>query len=160
MKKTYSLTRYQWTALGILFISTLPFLSAHFLYAFRHMFSLNTVQHGEFLLPPLDSTTLGLPNSTHSGKWQLIYIRSKNGGTHCDEQWQTLKNVHIALGKEQSRVVYHSLTSTQTTSLWQENSIWIVDPRGWVIMHYPPPIKNAKGILEDMRRLLRFSHVG
>jgi cytochrome oxidase Cu insertion factor (SCO1/SenC/PrrC family) len=161
MQKTYTLTRHRWIALWMILIFTLPILVAHLLYTFRHTLAIKTAHHGELVSPALDSKTLGCAD--YSGKWQLIYIRPQHCDFHCEQQFQLLKNVHIALGKDQERVVSYSLSppqASQLTPLWQEHTIWVIDPQGWFIMQYPSPAKNAKGILEDMRRLLRFSHVG
>lgn len=64
--------------------------------------------------------------------------------------------------------LHHNMTSNLTAEITEEtfkdplekHSLLLIDPHGFVMMHYSLPMQKPKELLEDIRRLLRFSHVG
>lgn len=56
---------------------------------------------------------------------------------------------------------FHKLFSTTTPSVDNEmlGEIYIIDPLGNIMMHYSPDV-DPKGILSDLKRLLRVSKIG
>jgi hypothetical protein len=135
----------------------IPWVSAQIIYAMRDRLKFNTVQTGTFLSPPLQIQSLPLYNSAWLGKWQIVYIKTQ------DEQANThmlpiLKQLHLALGKEQHRVAYQMIPAPKSNVL-MPGDIAIIDPRGWLILQYQNNA-NPIGILKDIRKLLRHSHGG
>lgn len=165
--------RRPWMLLGLCLIFVLPFFLGSLLFIFRDDFSFHTTTQGELLSPDLAHKVLGGSADTFLGKWNLVYFSPSDCDATCQEKKKILTNIHLALGKDGPRVRLQSLPyeslmndtnkmnaikgSIQGTS---EGSILIIDPRGWLVLHYPPSKFYAKAVLDDLRRLLRFSYVG
>lgn len=98
-----------------------------------------TKQHGILQQPAIKSTLpIIIPK-----KWNVLY------SDQTKEEFFT--KLHIALGANQDRVVIaHNIHSP--------DGAMIVDPQGIYILHYPEPT-DMNGMLKDLRRLLKFSHV-
>jgi len=135
-----------------------PLVAAHVLYAWRDNLNFKTTQTGTFLSPPLSAQSLPFFDTTFLGKWQLIYLRPKTCDTPCQNLMASLPQIHMALGKEKHRVKYRTLSANVDLPL-KVGEIAIIDPQGWIIMHYPAN-SDLKGLLRDLRQLLRLSHVG
>lgn len=127
------------------------------------------------------------------GKWWLVYVGPQKCYQECQNVLYNLRQLHVALGKDTSRVerlfiphpncpsalcevflteYYPDLmraklsplafnTLFPVTSIDQDmlGEIYIIDPLGNVMMHYSPDI-DPKGILSDLKRLLRVSKIG
>lgn len=130
-----------------------PWLTAQIIYAKRDQLTFKTVETGTLLSPPIEAKSLPYYDANWLGKWQLIYIGTDNK----PEMLAMLKQLKEALGKEQHRVAYQ-IISAQSTAI-QDASLFIIDPRGWLILQYPAN-PNPIGVLKDLRRLLRYSHGG
>lgn len=149
-----------WTAYGLLVVFCIPFLAAGGLYTFRHYFTFGQVCAGHLYTPPVDAQTLDFYQKTDLGKWQLIFLSPAECGTVCQTRKQNLEAIHISLGKERSRVERRVLPLPHTTLLsLEQGGMIIIDPKGWLVIHYPMD-SNPKGILKDLRLLLRLSRVG
>lgn len=136
-----------------------PIVVAHALYHFRTHIHFNTLEKGQLFSPPLPATSLPFFNASFLGKWQLIHISNENCQPDCQAP-EILDRIHRAIGKEKHRVEYRSVSLLpESSSALTPGSINIIDPKGWLIMHYPSPV-DPQGILKDIKRLLRFSHAG
>lgn len=152
-----------WPLLIILLLFIVPFILAFFLYRFREEINFKYTQSGELVTPPVLVNTIPALTVSLSApkKWQLIYLEPSPCDAECNNRLDLLKRVQQALGKDQTRVQLQAIRFTEPFRKFAaENSILVVDPRGFLILVYPTASFNAKGLLEDMRRLLRFSHVG
>jgi hypothetical protein len=145
-----------------------PWLTAQVIYAKREQLSFKTLETGTLVSPPIQAQSLPFYDSAWLGKWQIVYMSDQNAHTKTDIE-PMLKQLHKALGKEKHRVAYQ-IISVQNASLQHPSikevfdrvllapgEIALIDPRGWLMMHYPfdpDPI----GMLKDIRRLLRYSH--
>ncbi len=125
-----------------------PWLTAQIIYAKRDQLTFKTIETGTLLSPPREAKSLPYYDASWLGKWQLVYIDTKNK----PEMLAMLKQLKEALGKEKHRVAYQMVTQDNAALL-------IIDPRGWLIMQYPAN-PNPIGVLKDLRRLLRYSHGG
>jgi cytochrome oxidase Cu insertion factor (SCO1/SenC/PrrC family) len=152
MKSSHSNQNYK-VAMGLLAVFGLPLLAAILLYSFHEHFNFTTRNTGILISPPVQAATLGLEDKKGAGIWQLVYIQPDECDEACQQFSETLTNIHTALGKDRNRVI---------TRIGQKlkPGVYVIDPKGWVLMHYPYPIQNNKGILQDIRILLRNSHVG
>ncbi len=135
-----------------------PSLIAATLYLYREHLQFKTVEKGQILSPPIDSQTLPFFKTEYLGKWQLIYVSPTKCDTQCETSLATLKQIQTATGKEQPRVEYRGIPAPLIPIL-KPGDIAIIDPRGWLMMQYPSPA-DPLGILKDLKRLLRLSHVG
>jgi cytochrome oxidase Cu insertion factor (SCO1/SenC/PrrC family) len=164
--KTYEQSKERkrsWTAYGLAVVFCAPLLMAITLYVARDYFSFHHVCTGALYTPPIHSQTLPFYNKNNLGKWQMIYLRPLTCDADCQQLENTLAAVYTALGKERDRVISRQVIITPpiVTSLKaaEQGGTLIVDPQGWLVVHYPPHAE-PKGILKDLKRLLRLSHVG
>ena len=147
---------HRWTIVGLWFVFILPFISATLLYCYRDHFEFKLRHSGELLTPALESKNfnLGLNDDDFFGKWQIVYLKPTLCQNECENKIKILNNIRISLGKDQDRVVSRSIPFSGKFSA---DSVVIIDPKGWLILQYNPELYNPKGILEDLKRLLRFS---
>ena len=104
------------------------------------------------------------------GHWlteQLIYMAPQND--HDTDVIPMLNQLHKALGKDKHRVAYQIIATKGALKqhpsakevfnlvLLAPGEIALIDPRGWLMMHYPAN-PDPIGMLKDIRRLLRYSH--
>ena len=123
-------------------------------------------------------------------KWTMLTIDAQGCPADCMERLRVMRQVHVALNKEIGRVqrvlllpsgapddviltlrkIYpdlHVLTGAGTEELSKQfdvsgaegGRIFLVDPIGHWMMTYPRQF-DAKGLLSDLQRLLKYSWVG
>lgn len=124
------------------------------------------------------------------GKWTLVFVGRAACDEGCQSALYTIRQVRLALGKDMGRVqrLYVLAESNQhkddtflashpglevasanrgwlrTFSLSEEEAapeqrIFVVDPQGYLMMHYAAKAE-PKGILKDLKRLLKASRAG
>lgn len=151
----------QWNAFIpwiLVLLFALPFLGSYALYTLRHHFIFNTLEAGQLLSPPIQTQHLPFFEATLLGKWQLIYIQPDLCEVNCKSSISNLNAIYLSLGKESQRVKQRTVPATQF-HLLKPGEMALIDPQGWLILRYSPTA-DPKGILKDLQRLLRFSHVG
>ena len=122
-------------------------------------------------------------------KWSIVYIGEGNCDERCRQALYVMRQTRLSLNNEMSRVdrvflvtgnccarefllhehqglLVADATSADSTKLLQEfpadgrpYSLFIVDPLGNLMMSYDSR-QNPKGLLEDLQKLLRLSHIG
>ena len=122
-------------------------------------------------------------------KWSLVYIGEGNCDERCRQALYVMRQTRESLNNNMTRVeriflvtgnccarefLLHEhpglfvadATSADATRLLQEfpadgrpYAVFIVDPLGNLMMSYDSR-QNPKGLLEDMKKLLRLSHIG
>jgi hypothetical protein len=118
-------------------------------------------------------------NSDAAASWQLIYARMTPCEQQCAQHLGRLLQVQLALGRDQGRVqrvVWHigELPDLQDPQLAEhelddeaggdivtalgaehmaDGRVFVADPRGEVILSYPPDVEQ-KELLRDLERLL------
>jgi cytochrome oxidase Cu insertion factor (SCO1/SenC/PrrC family) len=139
----------------------------------------------EGALPLLDSTQATAPGFLR-GKWTLLYVQPGACDEACGTRLYDTRQVRIALDREMHRVqrvlladahccdfaalreAHPDLIEVDSGAAAQallkqlptrEPRTYIVDPLGNLMMVYAPGAK-PKGMLEDMKRLLRLSSIG
>ncbi len=141
-----------------------------------------------FAATTLDGRNLSLEDL--KGKWTLILVGGKECNLYCEANLFKTRQARLAMGEDISRVQRLYLlpsgsTGEQLQSLFKEHprlivasleqeaqqtvlntlgtqpegSIYIIDPLGNVMMHYPKDA-TAKGMIEDLRHLLKTSRIG
>jgi len=134
-------------------------------------------------LPRLEGGATGPDFLLH--KWTLLYAAREACDSECQRRLYDMRQVRIALDRDMGRVqrvfiapegcCEPGFLATQHPDLLTvrgaaagrllaalphgAGDIYIVDPLGNLMMAYPPDAK-AKGLLEDMKRLLKLSHIG
>ncbi|MGY5738303.1 cytochrome oxidase biogenesis cluster protein [Vibrio antiquarius] len=124
---------------------------------------------------------LGQESPLKEHGWQLAYVLPNECTEQCRQQLYLLQQSHVALGKYQERVVPVlwqtelsgtvdvSMTTMQmnqsVTAKVKPGQILIVDPLGQLVMSYSPKpnedlVSFNKGMLADLRKLLKLSRVG
>lgn len=164
-------------------LALLPVFIAWSLAFFGNRLDLETKNHGE--LVPMG---LQLPsNFRHQfeGKWNLLVL-SKDCPDSCQKQVYRLQQLHTALGQNLQRVQPLWLSDDSTRKLpadinysqvkllaepgyidwfnqhnlqWQDHSIWLIDPKGNLVMRFSPKL-TGKAMLADINWLLKASHIG
>lgn len=115
--------------------------------------------------------------------WKILFVDDQQCADYCDQLLHYLANLQQALGKDQGRVQVlhvtrqstdHSMLETITqlpnAAFLQryplaQHSLYISDPMGNLVLSYPMPKANElsvklRDLLLDLRKLLRYSHVG
>lgn len=118
------------------------------------------------------------------GKWTLLYVTHGACAQACLIHLYDTRQVRLALDRDMNRVQrvliapedccdmnvlreqHPDLTTVRLgaavaplLTAVSEERIYIIDPLGNLMMSYPPDAK-PKGMLEDMKRLLRLSSIG
>jgi hypothetical protein len=122
-------------------------------------------------------------------KWSIVYIGAGNCDEPCRQALYVMRQTRLSLNNDMSRVervflttgnccareflahehpglVVLDATNEEGTRLLHEfpaegrpYSLFIVDPLGNLMMSYDAR-QNPKGLLEDLQKLLRLSHIG
>lgn len=131
---------------------------------------------------------LGISNNELNNMWLILYALPEECTEQCEQTLLSVNNTYVALGKEMPKVrnvaLYkHTLTSEQLNTLdeskWsfisspaqehaliQQPTVLLVDPLGNIILEHKPPMLPegqslfGKGILADMKKLLKYSKIG
>ena len=152
--------------------------------------------HGELVQPPRPLPPTGLhrsdgtsmPTRVLLGKWLLIVPAADAcNAPSCQQTLQQLQQLHLALGKEQSRVqrvligkeapllteeemlqrfpgLVIAAAGGQEEMVWNQMldsfkpAVFVVDPFGNLMMRYTD-LTDMRGILKDVERLLKHSWV-
>lgn len=144
----------------------IPMVSAVVMYYGGFAVPEGRVNHGELVVGQQLSgwfQSHEAPETLITEHWQLILTNptSCQSAKPCTEWRDRLEKIHIALGKDSDRVVVSVLddlsASDQAVSPGQ--AIWIVDPLGNLVLRYEYE-QSPRGVLDDLRKLLKLSKVG
>jgi len=172
-------------ALAALFL--LPLLLAFYMYYATDWRPVKRVNHGTLISPvrPLPALSGDLLRK----KWSMVYIGAGNCDEPCRQALYVMRQTRLSLNNDMSRVERIFLTTgnccareflahehpglivVDATDAQGERvlhefpadgrpySLFIVDPLGNLMMSYDAR-QNPKGLLEDLQKLLRLSHIG
>lgn len=98
-----------------------------------------------------------LATAIEKNKWRVIYIRPQNCHLECQTAIQRLQKLHLALGAQKDRVAMYTTYSDLVQPQIMEQSIIILNPLDYYVMHYAAD-SNYSYLLQDLRRLLKYSH--
>jgi cytochrome oxidase Cu insertion factor (SCO1/SenC/PrrC family) len=124
------------------------------------------------------------------GKWTFLYVQSGRCDDECRRHLYDTRQVRLALDREMNRVQrvfigdsdccdFQELKAAHPDLIFiraspadepllallpkgaaaVKSSVYLIDPLGNLMMFYAPDVK-SKGMLEDMKRLLRLSSIG
>ncbi len=134
--------------------------------------------YGE-LLPPIQPRFAGQAADLASlrGRWVLLTVVNGDCGLDCRQQLHLAHQVRIAQGREQARVAQALIQSDNGVPAGQVNLLnyrvpaasladwpdplrtYLVDPLGRVMLRFPVA-PEGKGMLRDLRQLLKASKIG
>jgi cytochrome oxidase Cu insertion factor (SCO1/SenC/PrrC family) len=169
---------------GLFGMVLVPLLAAYLLYqSSRSTAPWATTNKGALMNPIVSVTDLGLTagestvSMSASGTWWLVTVSDGACNGDCQQALHQLRQLHVLLGRDASRVkrALVELGATQPdTSLLQEYAelsgfagpvhvlvagVYIVDPLGNVVLRYPYA-DAGKPVLDDLKQLLKVSHIG
>lgn len=186
-KTAYSPRSGKKVLLVMLLIFALPVIAAKLILS-MNWYQSGVTNHGVLIDSQLHYQDLQLKNpAIHT--WQMAYLLPQDCGEICQQQLHLLKQSHIALGKDQPRVMpvviaanEEDLTALQDSGfvllaapdLWAQarmqnfatQDFVLIDPLGQWVMRYPTVVNQGelsgelKGLLADLRKLLKLSRVG
>jgi hypothetical protein len=163
-----------------------PMILASAMYQWRFWVPETRSYHGELIGTGQTRTDLGVVGADEQ-RWQLLVTVPDICDDACKELVYLARQVHIGLNRDVSRAA-HGLATAQplmddydaqlhrespqltryqlqldaymkTAAKVQGAQLWIVDPRGNLVLRYDATIK-GKAILNDLRHLLKISQIG
>jgi cytochrome oxidase Cu insertion factor (SCO1/SenC/PrrC family) len=168
---------------GLFAIAIVPLFGAFWLYqSSRSAAPWATTNRGELLNPIRSVADLhltaadGTASMLGSGQWWLVAVTRDGCSAECQTAVHQLRQLHILLGRDASRVKRSLVTLGATppdASLAQypelirfsgesdvlRPGVYIVDPLGNLVLRYAYD-GAGKPVLEDLKQLLKVSHIG
>jgi len=92
------------TLLFLALVFIIPMFAAMYLYQHNQRIRQNTLNYGYLFEPPLNFAHLPLGVSWPQHKWWLVYANAKTCSTACQQDLYKMRQVWIALNKDQGRV--------------------------------------------------------
>jgi hypothetical protein len=162
-----------------------PMILASAMYQWRFWVPDSRSYHGELIGNGLTRADLGV--AAEESRWQLLVTAPDACAADCQQLVFLARQIHIGLNREASRAS-HALASGQALEADYEArlgreypqlaryplqpavharsagegagaQLWIVDPHGNLVLRYDSRSK-GKGILDDLRYLLKISQIG
>jgi hypothetical protein len=165
-------------ALAALFF--LPVLASFWMYYFTDWRPAGSTAHGTLIQPPVPLQNTELFND----KWTLLYVGEGGCDAACLNALYVARQTRLLLNKDMQRVHRVLLTTAPVDRAEFErehpgvavvqadqsllrafpaeqraNGLFIVDPLGNLVMRYDAR-ENPKGLLDDLKKLLKLSHIG
>ena len=158
----------------IVFVFVLPFIFAKYFFDNDATTTRGTTNHGSFLVD--DVNIASLADNDH---WIILQVIDGKCDTSCQDNMHMLRQINTALGKDMGRVKRYQLPkTTKENTVYLDNypkvilldrsetlynkltkmdeRIFIADPFGKIILGYENDFI-AKGLLKDIKKLLKFS---
>lgn len=160
-------------------------LGTAFFYWNPSAFTNSTVNYGEFINPIITTEKQDLvfahnAQSDLQGLWTFAYVTS-NCDNACVQTLRDIKTTRILMNEDMRRIQRLLLTtgvvqaSVQDSDLliaspshvlkqqlrrFPDNSLFLIDPLGNIMMYYDPKTLNIKRVIKDLKRLFKYSRVG
>lgn len=172
------------TLIGLFALAIVPLFGAYWLYqSTRTSVPWSTTNHGELLTPIRSIAGCGLQSAdgavsmVDSGVWWLVTVSNGTCGEACGHAVHQLRQLHVLLGKDADRIkralvelggdgTDAELAERYPQLHWFTGSagvlragIYIVDPHGNLVLYYGYA-DAGKPVLEDLKKLLKVSHIG
>ncbi len=108
-----------WTLLTLFFLFLIPITAAWYFFHYHILFG--TINEGQLIQPPSTIDTLALQNENATpfptknllGSWVMMYVVPKNCDQYCMNNLYNMRQIRIALGKDQYRVRRLIVTTDQ-----------------------------------------------
>jgi cytochrome oxidase Cu insertion factor (SCO1/SenC/PrrC family) len=141
------------------------------------------------LAPVADASAAAAPAELLRGQWSLVYVGSGACDAQCRQALFVMRSARLALNSDMGRVaqVFLVVGECCAANLAQQypgvhlldarggdaaaallrefpederaHTLFVVDPLGNLMMRYDAR-ENSRGLLEDLQKLLRLSHIG
>ena len=158
----------------IVFVFVLPFIFAKYFFDNDATSTRGTTNHGSFLVDEVN-----IANLADNDHWIILQVIDGKCDTSCQDNMHMLRQINTALGKDMGRVKRYLLNkNTNENTVYLDNypkvivldrsetlynkltkmdeRIFIADPFGKIILGYENDFI-AKGLLKDIKKLLKFS---
>ena len=158
----------------IVFVFVLPFIFAKYFFDNDATTTRGTTNHGSFLVDEVN-----IANLADNDHWIILQVIDGECDTSCQDNMHMLRQINTALGKDMGRVKRYLLNNnTDENAVYFDNypkvivldrsetlynkltemdeRIFIADPFGKIILGYENDFI-AKGLLKDIKKLLKFS---
>jgi hypothetical protein len=173
------------TLILLLALFLLPLAASFVLYYATGWRPQGTSNHGVLISPviPLDDAAAPL-----TGKWSMLVVGTGACDEDCRRTLVFARQTRLSLNEEMDRVsrvflatdggldqswldsehpglkvidagAGHAALLARIPSQGREHSVFIVDPLGNLVMRYDSR-EDPKGLLSDMKKLLKLSHIG
>ncbi|MCY1357409.1 hypothetical protein D9M69_439010 [compost metagenome] len=181
-----SRARGRWQFIFLLLVAIGPMLLASAMYKWRFWVPEERTYHGTLIGDGRTIADLGVP-SGESERWQLLVTAPQGCAADCRELVYLARQINIGLAREAARAG-HALASGEplaadydallqreypqlqrypldrghydrATDSGDAAHLWIVDPHGNLVLRYGAGVK-GKGVLNDLRLLLKLSNIG
>ena len=134
-----------------------------------------TTNNGTFIEPPVNTEQLGWQVEGDTRHWWL-WVVSEDCQQDCQGTVKNMQALQILLNREMDRVRRGYTDGNPGPLDWTSNfpalariavqdvnaieaGVYIVDPHGNLVLHYTMDI-NPKLVLQDLKKLLKVSHIG
>ncbi|WP_299692171.1 hypothetical protein [uncultured Vibrio sp.] len=171
--------------IGLVFIFALPAIIAKTVLE-QNWYTSGVTNSGELVEPRVTLKDFGVTLPMAEESWLVGYIAPAECNSLCEQQLYYLKQSYLALGKSKERVTPvvfvsegNSLAGAfnkpdmpllagadQLSPEFASASIVIIDPLGQLVMEYKSVadpsqlVSQSKGMIHDLRKLLKLSRVG
>ncbi|PMH23628.1 hypothetical protein BCU71_10635 [Vibrio lentus] len=171
--------------IGLILIFALPAIIAKTVLE-QHWYTAGVTNSGELVEPRVTLEDVGITLPVAEEGWLVGYIAPTECESLCEQQLHYLNQSYLALGKNKERVTAVvfvaegvSLKGTinkpdleflaggdQLKGVFAPASIVIIDPLGQLVMEYKSVsepsqlVSQSKGMIHDLRKLLKLSRVG
>ncbi|CAB5500255.1 hypothetical protein [Bathymodiolus thermophilus thioautotrophic gill symbiont] len=158
-------------------------LGTAFFYWNPTAFTGSTVNYGVFVNPIIttEEQDVRFFNNTQGslqGLWTLTYVTNTCDGA-CKKTLKDMKTIRILMNENMRRiqrmllingptniqeagvlVAHPSAKLSQQLTQFPNNTLFLIDPLGNVMMHYNPQTLIIKRVLKDLKRLFKYSRIG
>ena len=158
-------------------------LGTAFFYWNPTAFTSNTVNYGEFVNPIITTEEQDVvfakdTKGSLQGLWTLAYVTNhcddaciktlddmKTTRTLVNENMRRIQRLLLIDGSTDIRepgllIAQPSEALSQQLTRFPNNSLFLIDPLGNIMLHYDPQTLVIKRVLKDLKRLLKLSRIG
>jgi|TARA_R110001599_G_scaffold67997_3_gene191681 hypothetical protein len=187
--------RNRWLLLGFLATFIVPIIVGQLAYD-GSWFRGGQTNKGELINPPLATSNYGWQTKNADApaldaRWWVVYALPESCNAACQQSIQALPRMHESIGRERERMgillvaaegqkvlpewlpeslsnadFVQWVTPTVSGSALTQDSWYIMDPMGWMMLRYAipseeaPAILRAQELLDDLLKLLKASRIG
>lgn len=158
-------------------------LGTAFFYWNPTAFTGTTVNYGAFVNPIIatkegDVRFSKKTPSTLQGLWTLAYVTNACD-SNCTQTLKDIKTIRVLMNEDMRRIqkmllingatdvqeagviiAYPSVRLSQQLAKFPNNTLFLIDPLGNVMLHYNPQNIVIKRVLKDLKRLFKYSRIG
>ena len=155
-----------------------------FFYANPNYFSESTVNYGELVRPVIATEDSDIEidgDASLQGIWTMVYVSSRCDDV-CEKAVVDMKTIRTLMNADMRRIqrmiiiednstptsddkalIKARITSeklTQSLKKYTENTIYLIDPIGNIMLYYEPQNTDIRLVIKDLKRLFKYSRIG